>query len=167
MRTFSQEDLDTLIGCPKQIVENPTRPGSAERGHRRGGMTLKSVEKDEYFKVFIRINEFFPENFSIGPVYSLPNERGEIHLLRCNGKHGPSGDISGLPPHHIHCHVHRANADNIEAGLRPEKGGNTTDRYDDYRGALIYFLREVNVININDYFPELEQLQFSFTSNEE
>ena len=46
---------------------------------------------------------------------------GEVLLLRCNGPHGGYND--SFDPDHPHWdfHVHRASAEMIEAGFRPEK----------------------------------------------
>lgn len=157
MKTYSQEEIDNLIVCPKVITEPPRKEMRLERGSRRDNMALRSTDGDLEFSVFIRINEDFPENFSIGLNYSPQDERGTICLLRCNGPHGNFLGSLAFPASHFSCHVHRAKADNIEAGLRAERGGKLVEGYASYRDALAFFLRETNVINATEYFPELNQ----------
>jgi len=107
--------------------------------------------------VFMRINDDFPENFSIGLNYSPRDERGTLCLLRCNGPHGDFIGASPAPQSHFRYHVHRAKAENMEAGLKAECGGEPTKGYASYKDALAFFLNEINVINALEYFPELSQ----------
>jgi len=157
VKTYSQEEIDSLIVCPKVITEPPRKEMRSERGSRRNNMALRSTDGDLEFSVFIRINEDFPENFSIGLSYSPRDERGTICLLRCNGPHGDFLGTLALPDSHFRYHVHWAEADNIEAGLRAERGGKLAEGYASFREALDFFLRETNVINATEYFPELNQ----------
>jgi hypothetical protein len=146
-----------LISCPKVIADPPEREMRSERGSKRNSMELRSKQDDLEFSVFMRINEDFNENFSIGLNYSPRDERGTLCLLRCNGPHG---DFVGGPPtfeSHFRYHVHRPKAENMESGLRVESGGEPTEGYASYKDALAFFLKEVNVINASEYFPELTQ----------
>jgi hypothetical protein len=157
VKTYSQEEIDSLIACPKVITEPPKREMRTERGSRRNNMTLRSKDGDLEFSVFMRINEDFHENFSIGLNYSPRDERGTLCLLRCNGPHGDFLGYSPSPGSHFLYHVHRAKAENIEAGLRAEYGAEPAEGYASYREALVFFLKEVNVVNSGEYFPELSQ----------
>jgi hypothetical protein len=58
-----------------------------ERGHWKKSFGLESEDGDHRFTVFIRYNDEFNENFSVGLVYNPRERRGEILLLRCNGPH--------------------------------------------------------------------------------
>jgi hypothetical protein len=157
VRIYSQDEIDSLISCPKVITEPPKKDMRPERGSRRNNMTLRSKDGDLEFTVFMRINEDFHENFSIGLNFSPKDERGTLPLLRCNGPHG---DFVGGPPSpqsHFRYHVHRAKAENIVAGLRAERGAELTEGYGSYREALVFFLKEVNIVNAGEYFPEHAQ----------
>ncbi len=74
-----------------------------------------------HFRAFLRRNEDFPENFSIGLVFLPGDGSGELTLLRCNGPHGTTNESFDPDHPHVDYHVHRAGAALLEAGLRPEK----------------------------------------------
>ena len=155
MRIYTQEEIDDLIASPKLIVEPPKKEFRSDRGHKRNGMTLQSVDGKTDFTVFMRINEDFPENFSIGLEHSPRDERGTILLLRCNGPHGEFVGIPGRPhPHFLH-HVHRADAANLDAGLRGETNAQATDLYASYEEALRFFLKVANATNAQEFFPDV------------
>jgi hypothetical protein len=166
--TYSQDEIDSLIVCRKVITELARKEMRSERGSQRNNMTLRSEDGDLEFTVFMRINEDFRENFSIGLNYSPRDERGTLCLLRCNGPHGDfvGGSASRSP--HFRYHIHRAKAGNIETGLKAEYGAEPTETYASYRDAFAFFLNEIRVINALDYFPELSQpmLPLNLTENQ-
>jgi hypothetical protein len=129
----------------------------SERGSQRNNMILRSEDGDLEFTVFMRINDDFQENFSIGLNYSPRDERGTLCLLRCNGPHGDFLGSASSPSSHFRFHVHRAKTENIEIGLKADHGAEPTEAYASYKDALVFFLNEINVINAWDYFPELCQ----------
>ena len=156
MKDYTEEELESLISCGKQIVESPKKEMLIDRGHSRNGMKLKSIDGSHDFEVYIRINEDFEENFSIGLAYFPKDERGDIHLLRCNGPHGPHKEIEN---HHNFYHVHIANPENIRNGLKPERSAYITREYASYQEALIYFVKRCNIKEAGKYFP----LTYSWT----
>ena len=156
MTTHSQQDIEHLISCAKVICDPPRKEMRVERGSRRNDMRLRSQEGDLEFSVFMRINDDFPENFSIGLEYRAPDERSSICLLRCNGPHGEF--VGGPESAHFLHHIHKAKPGNLEARLKAERGGERTDAYDSYLEALRYFLKVVNVTNADEFFPNLRQL---------
>ena len=91
MRTYSEEEINELIRCDKVVSEPPKKAMVSRFGHRRNDMRLRSKEGELDFTIFMRINDAFPENFSIGLVHSPKDERGTIILLRFNGPHGGFG----------------------------------------------------------------------------
>jgi hypothetical protein len=131
----------------------------SERGYQRNDMSLDSQDHKWRFSVFMRVNERFPENFSIGLVYSPRDEPGDLTLLRCNGPHGEheNSPMESQPPHFGY-HIHRARADVINAGLLPHKFAELTDAYASFQEALQYFLKLVNIIGAEAYFPTADQL---------
>ena len=70
VKSYSEEEIGELISCPKVITDPPKREMRLERGSRRNNMRLRSQSDDREFSVFMRINEAFQENFSIGLEYS-------------------------------------------------------------------------------------------------
>ena len=163
MRTYSEEEINELIRCDKVVSEPPKKAMVSRFGHRRNDMRLRSKEGELDFTIFMRINDAFPENFSIGLVHSPKDERGTIILLRFNGPHGGFGWSTGT--YDSLYHIHKAKPENIEAGKRAEAGGEATRAFASYEQALCHFLRQVNVCGAEELFPGIFQLQLNL--NEE
>ena len=137
-----------------------------DRGHFRNDMRLKSADGSLEFRVFMRRSEDLPENFSIGLAFLAKDGSGEVVRLRCNGPHG--GYNESFDPEHPHWdyHVHRASAEMIEAGLRPERAATISRDFASYEEAVQYFLRATNITGAMAYFADLAQGKLPF-SNEE
>lgn len=95
VKKYSQGDLDELIACPKRIIEPPRKEMKSERGSLRNDMQLESLDGKFGFAVFMRINERFPENFSVGLNVVPKNEPGSFCVLRYNGPHGEHVNSGG------------------------------------------------------------------------
>jgi len=165
MKEYTQQELDDLISCEKDICDPPKKDMRKERGSRRNNMRLRGRDGSLEFSVFMRINEDFPEDFSIGLEYHPQEERGSICLLRCNGPHG---DFLGspIPSSHFHYHIHKAKSQNLASGLRAERGGEVTDTYASYDQALHHFLRVIHAVNAEEYFPGLQAPLLPFPEKE-
>ena len=159
MKTWTQAELDELISCSKKVEDPPRKEMRSERGHQRNDMTLSSLDGKWRFSVFMRVNEEFPENFSVGLIHDPRDEPGELTLLRCNGPHGEH-DNSPIedPQPHFGYHIHRARADVINAGLSPDKLASLTDAYASFNEALHHFLRLAHIVGAEAYFPPGNQL---------
>ncbi|MDQ6701222.1 MAG: hypothetical protein M3Z36_13665 [Acidobacteriota bacterium] len=158
MAVYNQNEIDDLIECPKNIFEAPKRAMKLVGADWRNDMRLVSCDEPILdFSVFMRKNEDFPENFSVGLKYHPKDDRGEIILLRCNGPHG--GYNASFDPDHPHWayHVHRADEKAIDAGLKAEKYARITTAYASFEEALRYFVREINLnaTDVSRYFPKL------------
>jgi elongation factor P hydroxylase len=83
-----------------------------------------------------------------------------LHYL-CNGPHDGFND--SFDPDHPHWdyHVHRASAEMIEAGLRPERAA-TINREE----AAQYFLRAPNITDARTYFADPAQGMLPFSTEE-
>jgi hypothetical protein len=165
-RHYTQDEIDGLIGCAKTITEAPKREMKLDRGHFRNDMRMKSVDGAFEFRAFLRRSEDLPENFSIGLVFLPKDGTGEILLLRCNGPHGGFND--SFDPQHPHWdfHEHRASAEMLEAGQRPERSAASNRDFASYEEALQYFLRTANITDAAAHFPDLAQGEFPFTEQE-
>jgi len=101
----------------------------------------------------IFISPVFIQLHATADIY-LPKEvKGDILLFRCNGPHGPHI----LFDHHDRYHVHIADEENIAAGLKAERTAHITEEYASYWEALGYFLRECNVMDAQEHFPNVFQ----------
>ena len=148
MSIMTDKDIHNLISCPKIITEPPKQKMTKHHGHLRNSMKLKSQDGSHDFTVFMRINEDFDENFSIGLKYSPKDQKGEINLIRCNGPHGFHISFD----HHTEFHIHTASADNIEKGVRPERNAEITKEYVTYQEALSFFIITCNIKEAGQYF---------------
>jgi len=158
MGNYTQIELDALITCLKQVIEPPRQDMRLERGHLRNDLKLQS-DDDKVFTVFIRINEKFKENFSIGLTYHPIDEPRSICLLRCNGRHGEHINNPEAEMHpHFGYHVHVARADMLNIGQLPERYAELTSDYASYEEAMIYFIRRVNILEAHKFFNKLPQL---------
>ncbi|MEI8174086.1 MAG: hypothetical protein WCH07_11485 [Deltaproteobacteria bacterium] len=162
MKAWAQAELDELVSCSKKVVDPPRKEMRSEGGHQRKDMTLSSMDGKWRFSVFMRVNEKFPENFSIGLVHDPRNEPGELVLLRCNGPHGEHDNSPFEDSHpHLGYHIHRARADVIDSGLSPEKFAALTDAYASFQEALHHFLTLANIVDAEGYFLGCQQELFT------
>lgn len=146
---YTDEFLNTLITCPKKIVKAPSKSMKLEHGYLRTDFDVQSEDGQYNYECFIRVNEKFMENFSIGINFFPADEPGSIPLLRCNGSHGPHK----VYDHHNFCHIHRATAETITKGLKPESNIETTEEYTSYQEAIAYFLKLTHIKEGIQYFP--------------
>jgi hypothetical protein len=156
-RRYTQQEIDDLIACAKVVSEAPKRDMKLDRGHFHNDMRLKSTDDKLEFRAFMRRSEDLPENFSIGLAFLAKDGSGEVILLRCNGPHGEYNDSFDPGHPHYDYHVHRASAEMIEAGLRPEKAATISRDFASYEEALQYFMRATNVKDARTYFSDLAQ----------
>ena len=150
---LSNQEIEELIQCPKRITEPPKKDMQLVNGHWRNDMKLQSISEMHEFSVFMRKNEDFEENFSIGLVYHPMEVRGDIHLLRCNGPHGPHV----LFDHHDRFHIHKADSKNLDSGMRAERNAYITKEYASFQDALGYFLKKCNIMNWEQHFRDVLQ----------
>ena len=156
-----QEILD-LIACPKLIIDRQPRRGyRTENLQNRCDLDLQAdggeLDGSE-FKVFVRQNTEFIENFSIGLRFQTGRRQlGLITLARYNGPHG---ETSRAPDgHYVQPHIHRITASELANGsLQPqEKDREITNRYGTFDAGLRVFFDDTGVTNAADYFPGLFQ----------
>lgn len=158
MPEYSQSEIDELIACRKNVSYPPRRqPRLVGADYRNDVKLIASNGDPGEFSVFMRRNEDFPENFSIGMTYQPQDGRQEITLLRCNGKHGVFNSDFNFNPDHPHWdfHIHKADSALLESGLKPERQAVKTDAYASYEEAIPYFLKAVNLDeqDIAKHFP--------------
>ena len=161
-----QEILD-LIQSPKEIKEkNSVKGYKEENNHKRWTLTLETSE-GKTFEVFIRQNNNFIENYSIGLRYQTNNrDLGWITLIRYNGPHGETSQSQD--GHYDKPHIHRMTAMEMESGsTQPqEKNRDITDRYHTFEQALEVFFGDIGVRNYLEYFPESRQMSLSLSHDE-
>lgn len=161
-RSYTQKEIDDLIACAKTVSDPPKKEMKRDRGHLRNDLALTSTDGESEFRVFLRQNEDFPESFSIGLVYTPRDGTGEVTLLRCNGPHGDYNQSFDPAHPHSDYHVHRASAEMIESGLRPEARAASTKDYASFEQALSFFLKATNITDAEHHFKDVFQQKLPF-----
>jgi hypothetical protein len=158
---YTQAEIDELISCPKKFSESPRKDMKIEGAHARNDARLISDGIQGEFLMFMRRSEDFPENFSIGLVYHPGDVKGDITLLRCNGKHGSYNGIFDPAHPHYDFHIHKADASILAAGGRPERNATKTTAYASFEEAVQFFVRAINLnaAEATKYFPPKLQPQ--------
>lgn len=159
MLEISDSEINNLISCPKTITTAPKTTMILVYGNFRNSMDLLSVDGNHKFSVFMRKNETFEENFSIGLRYHPSDGPESLILYRCNGPHGAHRDPLDIrEKHYWEYHIHMAKEIIIKKGLREEAHADITSEYSNFDDALAFFLRYCNIRDSEQYFPKLKQL---------
>ena len=158
MREYTQQELDDLISCKKKIIEPPKDEMILVNKYLRNDMKLKSIDEEYEFSVFMRKSLEFQTNFSVGLVYRPKDHPEEIHLIRCNSAHRFIYNSISEDPHFI-THIHRANADDLNSGIRRPKTKEITEAYTTYESAVIHLMSLISVQDLDscDYLARLKQ----------
>ena len=159
---MTDRDIQDLIQLPKIIgSKTPSAGYKEENGHRRCELDLQAMSDDDItFAVFIRQNNRFIENFSIGLRYHTGDKAlGTITLVRYNGPHGESR--AQTDGHYAKPHIHRITEAEIASGSRQpqESYREITDKYSTFEQALHIFFEDTAVSNHADYFPDTLQMR--------
>ena len=159
---LTDHEIESLVRLPKNIVSKTPAVGYRnENLHRRCELELTASSSPiTEFTVFIRQNDKFIENFSIGLRYRTKDRTlGTITLVRYNGPHGETS--RGPGGHFGRPHIHRVTARELAEGNREpqERHRDMTDRYSTFEEALSVFFRDITASNYLDYFGELRQLE--------
>lgn len=156
---WTQVELDRLTACAKRVTEPPSRQWKLESGAKRKSLRAEAVaEPGLRFRVFLRINQRFPENFSIGLVCLQAG--GELPLLRCNGPHGQHGSQGFSPsePHYGY-HEHRLRAADAADGVLVERWAERTSHYASFEEAVLHFARAAGLPELAELLQVGPQLQ--------
>jgi len=157
---LTDAEIQDLINSPKEIIQKTPATGyKQEDTQKRCDLTLKSSDSEEQsFSVFIRQNNKFIENYSIGLRYKTQDKDfGSVTLIRYNGSHGEkSRHADG---HYNKPHIHRITTEEMKSGSNQpqESHREITDKYNTFEEALWFFFGEMCVTNWQEYFPELKQ----------
>ncbi len=156
---ITKENIEYLISCEKQIESVDRKEFKIEQCHKKNGFKLLSTDKKHSFSVFMRINEEFRENFSIGLVYKPVLDKS-IMLFRCNGPHNHKERPNS--EHHKSYHYHYEVEENIANGLNPMDHSEIVEEYATFREAFQFFIQRCNIANADDFFSEYTEQVFNF-----
>ncbi|MBI3524525.1 MAG: hypothetical protein HY066_08345 [Betaproteobacteria bacterium] len=150
MSDYTDDEITRLIGCPKTINEAPRREMKEENRHRRNDLVAVSGDGAE-FDAFIRQSLDFAEDFSLGLIYRAPDGK-RVTLVRFNGQHEQSPKLFGGHPHFSY-HIHRATAENLNAGRLEKHPAAITGRYASFDEAIAEFMTMTNIQSWERHFP--------------
>lgn len=146
VRLYSEEELDELRVSPKRLsnpgsrwTEKPTEaPVHRQRSFKATGEDAAGTR----FDIYQRQNLLDEADFSSG-IALVSVDGSRLTLARYNGPSHEHGDISYRP------HIHRANAESIATGGKPERHAEETDRFVTLEGAFACLLEDFNIAGIS------------------
>lgn len=113
---------------PKRVT-NPGARWSDKPGHRQRNLKVEGQNQNVRFEVYLRQNVLDKRDFSCGIALIPPTGR-RLTLARYNGPSHRHSEIEYRP------HIHRATAEAISAGRKPESQADVTERFESLEGAL-------------------------------
>lgn len=151
---LTQQFLDDLITCKKVVSKVERKKMVHENRHYKNTATLSSIDNKYTFSMFIRVSDEFKEDFSVGLIWTNPNEfigiSSNIILLRCQGPH------DGKKPEnfdiHHSFHIHKISVNDIEE-KRYKKPSNrfSVEDFSSFEEAAWYFAEHCNIIDIEKH----------------
>ena len=145
IKLYTGEELEELCVTYKQVTnpkarwrEKPThKPGHLQRSYKAKGKQDETLR----FEIYQRQSILDEQDFSCGIAF-LPLGGSRLTLARYNGPSHPHEEIFYQP------HIHRATAEAIAAGKKPEREAIETDRYTTLEGALYCLIQDFHLTGI-------------------
>ena len=141
--SLSDEQIQRLICCPKQ-VDNPDVKPKKEARHIRRDFVAHSLDSPDKFVVFTRQSTIIPDSFTAGLRWKSPSGE-EIILLRCNGSDHPHHNSIERIRFCDECHVHQATERYIISGKDAESFAEPVRAYNSLAGALSHLMELANI----------------------
>jgi len=155
---FSNELIQELISCPKRANKVDKKNMYSENRHSRKNIDITSLDGKYTFKMFLRKSEEFVEDFSVGLIWTNPNDYTDIKkniiLLRCQGPHDSKSTV-GADIHHSY-HIHEITMEDIE-NTRYSSPANkeVTKNFSSFSSAILHFIKICDIIEIDDYIKDI------------
>ena len=137
---YTDDALKALQDMPKRATNPQARwavKPKAMPSHEQREFKVQG-QGDARFAIYQRQSLQDKSNFSCGIRY-CPSGTTPLTLARYNGPSHVHGEIR------YRAHIHRATAEAIAAGRRPESDATPTDRYTTLEGALACLLEDFRV----------------------
>lgn len=145
VRLYSEEELDELRESPKRVTNPGSRWSEKPSGapvHRQRSFKATGDAAGTRFDIYQRQNLDDEADFSSG-IALVSVDGSRLTLARYNGPSHEHGDIRYRP------HIHRANAESIATGGKPERHAAETDRFVTLEGAFACLLEDFNVAGVS------------------
>ena len=145
IRLFTEDELESFRAMPKKVT-NPRakwikKPSGMPVHSQRSFKAVGTGNEQQRFEIYQRQNLLDQSDYSCGIAYiSLDGSR--LTLARYNGPGHAHGDIF------FRTHIHRATAESIASGKKPERVAEETDRYITLEGALACLVEDYSVTGI-------------------
>ena len=149
-RVYSDEEFERLRSMAKRVT-NPQARWVEKPGHRQRNFQIIGESDETRFHVYQRQNVADDKDFSCGIVY-LPRGGARLTLARYNGPSHIHGDFIYRP------HIHRATANAIAAGRKPESEAVETDKFVTLDGAFRCLIDEFRLEGIAKPEPDHPRL---------
>ena len=146
--------LREIITCKKHVLKADRKKMILENRHYKNTLYLISDNEQYTYKMFMRRSNEFIEDFSIGLIWTNPQNfigiGKNIILLRCQGPHDGKQEL-GFDVHHDY-HTHEITVSDIEEKrFAKPSNRNLTDAFNSFEQALLYFNKKCDIINMEDF----------------
>lgn len=145
IRLYTNDELESFRTVPKKVT-NPRARWSEKPSkmpvHLQRSFKAVGTDNDQLrFEIYQRQNLLDESDYSCGIAYiSLDGSR--LTLARYNGPGHEHGHIV------FQTHIHRASAEAIASGKKPEREAEETDRYVTLEGALACLIEDYGITGI-------------------
>lgn len=151
---LTDEYLQEIISCPKRVIKADRKKMVLDNRHYKNKLDLMSVDEKYTFKMFMRKSDEFIEDFSVGLIWTNPQEyigiNKSVIMLRCQGPHDGK-EALGFDIHHDY-HTHKITASDIQEKRFTKPSYRTsTDMFHSFDQAMVYFIEKCDIINIEDF----------------
>ncbi len=142
--TYSDREIAVLLQERKPLPDDwrsrtRLRP---KRGHDERDLEFRG-DAGNTFRLISRRSKLNSLDFSVILAVCVPQSNRIFRLRRCNGKsHEHTNHIEGVTFYDFH--IHTATERYQQIGAREDAYAQTTDRYDDFRGALYCLFADAN-----------------------
>ena len=144
MERFTDELIHRLLKMPKQVNDLQTQKKRRD-ANERVAYTLSGTDNTE-FKLYCRQNykPGMEDDFSCGLLYLL-SDRETLTLIRYNGSsHSHLNKLEGEQLGYV-CHIHKATKKYLDAGMKPDKYAEATDRFSTLEEAKRCLVKDCHI----------------------
>lgn len=147
---YSEEYLERLRQQEKHVA-NPQARWVEKPGHRQRNFQAIGGNDETRYHIYLRQSLADDDDFSCGIAY-MPHGGARLTLARYNGPSHIHGDFFYRP------HIHRATANAIAAGRKPESEAEETNRFETLNGAFRCLIDDFRLAGITPPEPDQPKL---------
>ena len=164
---INEELINEVIKCSKKAIKAERWSMILKNRSYRNKISLESIDGKYTYRMFIRQSSEFLEDFSVGLIWTNPQNYSNINrliiMLRCQGPHDSQKPLS-YDNHHSY-HMHKITVDDIEQ-KRYDKPSfyDEVNKFSSFDEALCYFIKICDILDVDKHIKlsehnnEYEQL---------